>query len=53
MLKYDIETYVIDLAGCEDVGSLTKEEFNLRKENAELVDQDMYFLMKQLRRING
>ena len=53
MLKYDIETHVVDLTGCEDVGSLSREEFENRKRSAELVDQDMYFLMKQHRRING
>ena len=40
MLKFDIELYKIDVGDCEDVGSLTKEEFARRKEKATFIDAD-------------
>ena len=40
MLKFDIELYKIDVRDCEDVGSLTKEEFARRKEKATFIDAD-------------
>ena len=40
MLNFDIELYKIDVRDCEDVGSLTKEEFARRKEKAVFIDAD-------------
>lgn len=40
MLKFDIELYKIDVGDCEDVGSLTKEEFVRRKDKATFIDAD-------------
>ncbi len=40
MLKFDIELYKIDVEDCEDVGSLTKEEFNKKKDMAVFMDTD-------------
>lgn len=34
MIKYDIEIYKIDTKGFQDVGSMTKEEFKMRKNAA-------------------
>tara|TARA_B100000683_G_C12420584_1_gene527643 strand:+ start:40 stop:972 length:933 start_codon:yes stop_codon:yes gene_type:complete len=42
MLQFDIELYKIDVRGCEDVGSLTKEEFARRKDKAIFVDADTH-----------
>jgi DNA primase len=38
--RYDIEVYKIDVSGFEDVGTMTKQQFNKRKENAKLVIED-------------
>ncbi len=40
MLECDIELYKIDVMGYEDVGSMTKEQFQLRKQTASFVDTD-------------
>jgi DNA primase len=40
MLQYDIELYKIDVTGHEDVGSMTREEFQNRKAVASFVDAD-------------
>ena len=40
MLKFDIELYKIDVRDCEDVGSLTREDFVRRKEKAVFIDAD-------------
>lgn len=40
MLKFDIELYKIDVEDCEDVGSLTREEFNRKKDMAVFMDTD-------------
>ena len=52
MLEYDIELYKIDVQGCEDVGSMSKEVFINRLNNAAPIEYDTYFLMDQIRRIN-
>ena len=52
MLKYDIELYQIDTHGCEDVGSMSKENFIERMVQANTVDYDEYFLYNALRRVN-
>jgi len=51
MLEYDIEMFQIDTSGCEDVGSMTTENFNQRKENAKNIDYDNFFLYNALRAI--
>ena len=52
MLKYDIELYQIDTYGCEDVGSMSKENFIERMNCATTVDYDEFFLYNELRRVN-
>ena len=52
MLKYDIELYQIDTHGCEDVGSMSRDIFKERMDNAVVVDFDEYFLYNELRRVN-
>jgi DNA primase len=52
MLKYDIELYQVDTHGCEDVGSMSKNNFIERMNCATVVDYDEYFLYNQLRRVN-
>ena len=41
---YGVETYAIDTTGFEDVGAMSKEEFNNRKNNATIVEKDNYLL---------
>ena len=51
MLKYSIELFNIDTSGCEDVGSMSRQIFNERKQKAEVIDYDDYFLYNALRAI--
>jgi len=48
LLRYDIELYKIDVTGYEDVGSMPKEIFAQRKENASFIDRDNYLLLDLL-----
>ena len=48
LLRYDIELYKIDVSGYEDVGSMTKEVFEERKNNASFIDRDNYLLLNLL-----
>jgi DNA primase len=48
LLRYDIELYKIDVSGYEDVGSMSKEVFQDRKQNARFIDRDDYLLMNLL-----
>jgi len=48
LLRYDIELYKIDVTGYEDVGSMPKEVFAQRKENASFIDRDNYLLLDLL-----
>ena len=48
LLKYDIELYKIDVSGHEDVGSMSREVFNERKQKATFIDRDNYLLLDLL-----
>ena len=48
LLEYDIELYKIDINGYEDVGSMTKDVFMKRKNNAAFIDRDNYLLLDLL-----
>jgi DNA primase len=48
LLEYDIELYKIDVTGYEDVGSMPKEIFRERKNNAAFIDRDNYLLLNLL-----
>ena len=48
LLKYDIELYKIDVNGYEDVGSMPREVFLERKQNASFIDRDNYLLLNLL-----
>ena len=48
LLEYDIELYKIDVTGYEDVGSMPKQVFEERKNNATFIDGDNYLLMNLL-----
>lgn len=48
LLEYDIELYKIDVSGYEDVGSMPKEVFQDRKNNASFIDRDNYLLLNLL-----
>lgn len=47
-LKYDIEIYKIDTSGVEDVGSMTHEQFQRRKEKATFIPSGDYLLKTAL-----
>lgn len=49
MLKYDIELFQVDTSGCQDVGSMSNDIFIQRKEKAEVIDYDNFFLYNALR----
>ena len=48
LLKYDVELYKIDVSGHEDVGSMPKDVFEERKQNATFIDRDNYLLLDLL-----
>ena len=48
LLEYDIELYKIDVTGYEDVGSMPKDVFRERKNNASFIDRDNYLLLNLL-----
>jgi hypothetical protein len=48
LLRYDIELYKIDVSGYEDVGSMPKEVFQDRKNNASFIDRENYLLLNLL-----
>mgnify|MGYP003639351452 CR=1 FL=1 len=48
LLRYDIEMHKIDVSGYEDVGSMSKEVFKERKDNATFIDRDDYLLLNLL-----
>jgi DNA primase len=48
LLRYDIEMYKIDVSGYEDVGSMSKDVFQERKNNASFIDRDNYLLLNLL-----
>ena len=50
-LRYDIELYVIDTSGCEDIGSMSREEFQQRKQMAIPADLDEIMIFDKLRAI--
>ncbi|MDB2489983.1 hypothetical protein N9W68_01270 [Candidatus Pelagibacter bacterium] len=50
-LRYDIELYVIDTSGCEDIGSMSREEFQQRKQMAVPADLDEIMIFDKLRAI--
>jgi hypothetical protein len=44
LLKYGVEAYEINTSGFEDVGEMSKEEFQTRKANASFIERDNYLL---------
>ena len=48
LLEYDIELYKIDVSGYEDVGSMPKDVFKERKNNATFIDREDYLLLNLL-----
>tara|TARA_R110002124_G_scaffold5342_11_gene33558 strand:+ start:2196 stop:3134 length:939 start_codon:yes stop_codon:yes gene_type:complete len=48
LLRYDIELYKIDVSGYEDVGSMPKDVFIERKNNASFIDRENYLLLDLL-----
>jgi len=50
-MQYDIELYKIDVSGFDDVGEMTKEQFENRKQNAAFIKMDNYLLYEALNAI--
>ncbi len=50
-MKYDLEVKKINLEEYEDIGSMSREVFLEKLQNAEDVDGDLYYLEKQLKSI--
>ena len=48
LLRNDIELHKVDVTGYEDVGSMPKDIFIERKQNASLIDRDNYLLLDML-----
>ena len=46
LLKYGVKVYEIDTSGVEDVGSMSKNEFQSRKNDAAIVEKDNYLLQR-------
>lgn len=46
LLRYGVEVHEIDTTGVEDVGSMSKMEFQSRKDNAAIVEKDNYLLQR-------
>jgi hypothetical protein len=49
-LEYGIQVYKVDISPYSDVGSMAKEQYRQRKQNAEIIDKDNY-LLRQLSKI--
>jgi len=46
LLKYGVEVHEVDTSGIEDVGDMSKNEFQNRKNNAAIVQKDNYLLQR-------
>jgi DNA primase len=51
LMKYDLEIKKLNIGSYEDIGSMSKAVFKQKIEAAEEVDNDLYFLEKQLKNI--
>lgn len=51
ILQYDLEVKKVNISRYEDIGSMSKQSFSKKLEEAEDIDGDMYWLEKQLRNI--
>ena len=50
-MQYDVELYKVDISGFDDVGEMTKEQFQNRKQNAAFIEMDNYLLYEALNAI--
>ena len=48
LLSYGVETYKIDTSDYQDVGEMTKEEYQERKTNAKFVNPDTFMIEHSL-----
>ena len=53
MLSYGIEVFKIDVSGVEDVGCMTKEDFNNRKEKAKLIGNTTDLFREKISTLRG
>ena len=48
LMKYDVELYKVDISGYDDVGSMTREEYQKRKGEALFMSSDNYLYYRAL-----
>jgi hypothetical protein len=48
LMKYDVELYKVDISGYDDVGSMTREEYQKRKDEALFMSSDNYLYYRAL-----
>ena len=48
LMKYDVELYKVDISGYDDVGSMTREEYQRRKDEALFMSSDNYLYYRAL-----
>jgi len=48
LMKYDVELYKVDITGYDDVGSMTAEDYQKRKEAAMFMSSDNYLYYRTL-----
>ena len=51
LMEYDVELYKVDISGHEDVGCMTRAEFQKRKEAALFMSSDNYLYYRALNAI--
>ena len=49
LLRYGIETYIIDVSGFKDVGEMTREQFKERKSSAKQVNDSLSLLINNIK----
>ncbi len=49
--RYDVDIKIVDTSNCEDVGSMSRQEFLSRKSNAEEPDVNEMFILNRLKNL--
>ena len=49
--RYDVDIKIVDTSNCEDVGSMSRQEFLSRKNNAEEPDVNEMFILNRLKNL--
>jgi hypothetical protein len=51
LVRYDLEVKTVNIGRYDDVGSMSKDQFQRKLEKAEAIDGDLYFLEKLLKKL--